>query len=147
MSQKGNYTNLASEYHVYSILHRLGVSAAITQGNKKAVDIIVERGGKALTIDVKGLQSTGDFIVNNPAQDSNHYIAFVYYKKGEFNNPHAIPEVFIVPSKDLEKPFKELDGKPLTVTRSGVVNVAYASLKKLSAKYQDNWQVFKETLG
>ena len=34
-------TNLAAEFHVLSMLHRLGADASLTLGNKKAVDIIV----------------------------------------------------------------------------------------------------------
>jgi hypothetical protein len=34
-------TNLAAEFYVLSMLHRLGADAALTLGNKKAVDIIV----------------------------------------------------------------------------------------------------------
>jgi hypothetical protein len=34
-------TNLAAEFYVLSILHRLGAEAALTLGNKKAVDINV----------------------------------------------------------------------------------------------------------
>jgi hypothetical protein len=33
-------TNLAAEFYVLSLLHRLGADAALTLGNKKAVDII-----------------------------------------------------------------------------------------------------------
>ncbi len=49
-------TNLASEFHVLSRLHRLGANAVLTLGNKKAVDIIVYGDdGMILTIDVKGV--------------------------------------------------------------------------------------------
>ena len=37
-------TNLASEFYVLSMVHRLGVDASLTLGNKKAVDIIVLNG-------------------------------------------------------------------------------------------------------
>ncbi len=37
-------TNLASEFYVLSMLHRLGADASLTLGNKKAVDIIVVQG-------------------------------------------------------------------------------------------------------
>ena len=50
-------TNLASEFYVLSMLHRLGANAALTLGNKKAVDIIVaNENGSTTTIDVKGLE-------------------------------------------------------------------------------------------
>ena len=49
-------TNLASEFYVLSVLHRLGAEANLTLGNKKAVDIvIVHAAGDAVTVDVKGL--------------------------------------------------------------------------------------------
>ena len=48
-------TNLAAEYYVLSCLHRLGLSAALTLGNKKGVDIMIARSaGDAATVEVKG---------------------------------------------------------------------------------------------
>ena len=46
----GNNTNLASEFLVLSILHRIGVNAVVTLSNKKAVDLVIE----FLTIDING---------------------------------------------------------------------------------------------
>ena len=43
----GYNTNLASEFHVLSVLHRLGATANLTLGNKKGVEIFV--GGEAGT--------------------------------------------------------------------------------------------------
>ena len=43
---------MAAEFHVLSVLHRLGLTATLTLGNKKSVDIVVVREtGKAVTID------------------------------------------------------------------------------------------------
>ncbi len=55
-----NYnTNLAAEFYVLSLLHRMGADANITLGNQKAVDIVVVRApGDAVTIDVKGLAAS-----------------------------------------------------------------------------------------
>ena len=39
----GYETNLASEFYILSVLHRLGVDATLTLGNKKSVDILVVR--------------------------------------------------------------------------------------------------------
>jgi len=61
MSQKGYDTNLASEFYVMFVLHRLGCNATITLGNKKAIDIVVTRGaGEAVTIDVKAVAGKTD---------------------------------------------------------------------------------------
>ena len=50
-------TNLASEYYVLACLHRLGIAAALTLGNKKGVDILVAReAGDAVTVEVKGVR-------------------------------------------------------------------------------------------
>src|ERR1700677_610119 len=50
---------LAAEFYVLSVLHRLGVDANLTLGNKKSVDIAAVRAaGDAITIDVKGLAGT-----------------------------------------------------------------------------------------
>ena len=59
-------TNLAAEFHVLSVLHRLGVEANLTLGNKKSVDIVVVRGaGDTITIDVKGLAGKTSFPIDN----------------------------------------------------------------------------------
>ena len=56
MSDQKYNTNLAAEFHVLSVLHRLGLDANIALGNKKSVDIVIVRdAGEAYTIDVKGL--------------------------------------------------------------------------------------------
>ena len=39
-------TNLAAEFFVLSTLHRLGADAALTLGNKKAVDIAIAQVGR-----------------------------------------------------------------------------------------------------
>lgn len=62
MRKDGYDTNLASEFHVISLLHRLGLEANLTLGNKKAVDIVVvRRAGDAITIDVKAVAEKYDW--------------------------------------------------------------------------------------
>ena len=39
-------TNLAAEFYVLSVLHRLGAEANLALGNKKSVDIVVVRGAR-----------------------------------------------------------------------------------------------------
>ena len=50
MGEKGHNTNLAAEFYVLSILYRLGINAHLTLGNKKFVDIVVEKEDKVITI-------------------------------------------------------------------------------------------------
>ncbi len=55
MREEGYNTNLASEFYVMSMLHRKKINAVLTLGNKKSVDIVIEKNGKVITLDVKGL--------------------------------------------------------------------------------------------
>lgn len=59
-------TNLAAEFYVLSVLHRLGAHATLTLGNKKSVDIAIVTGkGRALTVDVKGVAGPHDWPADN----------------------------------------------------------------------------------
>ena len=95
-------TNLAAEFYVLAVLHRLGMSATITLGNKKAVDIVVARdAGDAVTIDVKWLAGMTNWPVDNlKLGRKNHFIAFVTFL-GKISDPSVLPEVYIVPSEEV----------------------------------------------
>ncbi len=76
----GYDTNLASEFYVLSCLHRIGLTANLTLGNKKGVDIIVARkAGDAVTVEVKGTAKKYDWLVNNlsSANPDRHFVALV----------------------------------------------------------------------
>ena len=82
-------TNLASEFHVLSILHRLGLDAMLTLGNKKMVDIVVTNDlGDVITIDVKGIAKKYDWPADNirSPRQGKHFMALVSYE-GEIENP------------------------------------------------------------
>jgi hypothetical protein len=95
-------TNLAAEFHVLSVLHRLGMSATLTLGNKKSVDIVIARdAGDAFTVDVKGLAGTTNWPVDNLKEGrKRHFIAFVSFL-GKIGDPSVCPEVYIVPSEEV----------------------------------------------
>jgi hypothetical protein len=92
-------TNLASEFHVMSVLHRLGLDANLTLGNKKAVDIAVVRdAGDAVTIDVKAVAGKVDWLVGSatgPARP-RHFVVLLTYD-GTFNDPATLPRVWVFP--------------------------------------------------
>jgi hypothetical protein len=92
-------TNLAAEFYVLSMLHRLGADANLTLGNKKSVDIAVIRGkGSSVTIDVKGLAGkTGWPIDNLGAGNAKHFIVFVCFR-GKIQDPETAPLVWVMPS-------------------------------------------------
>lgn len=102
MSNQRYNTNLASEFYVLSALHRLGLDAVITLGNKKSVDLSVVRdAGDAVTVDVKGLAGkTGWPVDNATAVTPNHFLVFMCYY-GKIEDIEALPEVWVIPSTKL----------------------------------------------
>jgi hypothetical protein len=102
--KNGYNTNLAAEFFVLSMLHRLGADATLTLGNKKSVDIVVVCDeGKALTIDVKGLAGkTGWPIDNLPAPRLGHFIVLISFL-GKITDPSISPEAYVIPSSDIRK--------------------------------------------
>lgn len=100
----GYDTNLAAEFHVLSVLHRLGFTANLTLGNKKAVDVvIVSRKGAPCTMDVKGLAGITGWPIDNAREAaSSHFFAFVCYNQ-LIGDPWESPEVYIVPASRLKR--------------------------------------------
>lgn len=129
-------TGMASEFYVLSVLLRCGINANLTLGNQKKVDIIVNNKGVAMTIDVKGLKSSGDFIIGNyfeSKDDKNHFYIFVYYSN--FENVKENPELFVVPATEISAIVKE---------RESVNNVSIVSLReKYSKDFSDAVKIFK----
>jgi len=75
-------TNLASEYYVLATLYRLGFDAYITLGNKKSIDIILNLNDeKQITIDVKGLQGTTLFPLDNVDETMNKQNPLSYFSR------------------------------------------------------------------
>lgn len=116
-------TNLASEFHVLSILHRLGADAALTLGNKKTVDIFVVRpNGVSVTVDVKGVAGKFDWPADNirlPGK-KDHFLALVCYE-GRIGYPEESPSVWVIPSLKIESFVKKFRTRT-TVSRSLVKN-------------------------
>jgi hypothetical protein len=82
--RSGYDTNLASEFYVLSCLHRIGLTANLTLGNKKGVDIVVVRkAGDAVTVEVKGTAKKYDWVVNkltSPHPD-RHFVTLVSFPR------------------------------------------------------------------
>jgi hypothetical protein len=96
-------TNLASEFHVLSMLYRLGADAALSLGNKKAVDItVVNEGRTIVTIDVKGLEGRYDWPADNICLlgDPNHFYVLVSFE-GRMADPLSPPSAWIIPANEL----------------------------------------------
>lgn len=136
---KGYNTNLASEYYVLSALYRKGFEAFITLGNKKGIDIILNLDDKKqITIDVKGLQGTTLFPLDNVRENvdkPNHFIAFLSFLN-KMSDPSAVPEIYIVPHNNV----KELMYRNPKGNRKGI---NLSKLRTVGKKYLNNWDLLK----
>jgi len=99
VERQGYDTNLASEFFVMSVLHRLGVEAHLTLGNKKAVDIVVVRApGDTVTIDVKAVAGKTDWLVGNVTSEprEQHFVVLMTYD-GKFADLAVPPRAWVLP--------------------------------------------------
>lgn len=127
-------TNLAAEFYVLSMLHRLGADATLTLGNKKGVDIVVVRDtGDAVTIDVKGVAKRYDWPASNvqSPHPERHFIVLVSFE-GRIEDPSASPRCWVVPLRDLE-PYLHLYGTRLDVLRS--------SMQEHGRQFENAWSL------
>ena len=116
-------TNLASEFHVLSVLHRLGLDAMLTLGNKKMVDIVVtSEKGELITIDVKGIAKKYDWPADNIREPKRgkHFIILVSYE-GQIEAPTFTPNVWIIPSGKM-KGFEKQYATRKNISRPLIVN-------------------------
>jgi hypothetical protein len=131
----GKYdTNLASEFYVLSMLHRLGAEPSLTLANKKAVDIYVAAGNdEFITIDVKGVARAYDWPVSNlkGTKRKNHFYVLVCFE-GAIEDPSTIPSVWIVPCDAITRFIKPYKNR---------LNVSRALIKKNGQAYRDAWDL------
>jgi hypothetical protein len=131
-------TNLASEYYVLSMLYRKGLNAYLTLGNKKSVDIIIEKDdGRLLTIDVKGLAGKTCWPMDNFRKVSpTHFIVLVAYLN-KISDHNCLPECWIVPSTKIDNLlYKNPKGNRVVIDRYGK-----KGMLKQGLYYKDNWEL------
>lgn len=132
-----NYdTNLAAEYHVMSCLHRLGITASLTLGNKKGVDILVARdNGDTVTVEVKGVAKRYDWTLGTINRDelkrrNRHYFVLVTFNGNIADPQMPSPEVWVVPSPSLDPFIRDYENR---------TNVSRAEIVKAGADYKHAW--------
>jgi hypothetical protein len=104
----GQHSGLSSEFYILAILHRYNIDAHLTLGNNKAVDIIIRKNHRIVTIDVKSLQSNTVWLFGNkkPISNNNHYYVLVTYLN-KMRDLKKIPEVYVLKSSILNKIIKK----------------------------------------
>lgn len=135
-SGSGYNTNLAAEFHVLSVLHRRGLSASLTLGNRKAVDIVVESRGRLFTIDVKGMASRTNWPMDNfkikTDRRVRHFVALVTFHN-KIRNPSVLPSVFLVPAEKVSAFFYRNPKGNRQVIR-------YGRMRDDGQKYLEAWR-------
>jgi hypothetical protein len=129
-------THLASEFYVLSVLHRLGIDANLTLGNKKAVDIVIVRGvAETVTVDVKGLAGTTGWPADNlNVVSDEHFVVLVCYLN-RISDPSVIPESYVVPSISLRKlTYNAPGGRKL---------IRLSTMRKDGADFHNAWHLLK----
>src|SRR3990172_4245355 len=99
-------TNLAAEFYVLSCLHRFGLAANLTLGNKKGVDVVVVRdAGDAVTVEVKGVAKKYDWPADNLVTEhpDSHFVALVSFEGRIDEADMPAPRVWVVPFPEVEK--------------------------------------------
>lgn len=120
----GYDTNLAAEFYVLSCLHRIGLTANLTLGNKKGVDIVVARdAGDAVTVEVKGVARPYDWPANNLVSRNaeRHFVALVSFEGRIADQTMPPPRVWIVPFDEVEQ-FKRSYRSRVNVTRRAILD-------------------------
>ncbi len=129
----GSYdTNLASEFYVLSVLHRIGAEPSLTLANKKAIDIYVAISpDEFVTIDVKGVADKYDWPATNVRETKrkNHFYILVCFE-GSIQDPSTLPSVWIIPGNRISKFIKQYK------TRT---NISRALVKNEGSEYRDAW--------
>ena len=128
-------TNLAAEFYVLSCLHRLGLTANLTLGNKKGVDIVVVRDSSdAVTVEVKGIAKKYDWPANNLVTDrpNSHFVILVSFEGRIDESDMPPPRVWVLPFPQVER-FKRIYGSRTNVSR--------AAIRADGGKFENAWQL------
>lgn len=134
----GYDTSLAAEFYVLSCLHRIGLVANLTLGNKKGVDIIVARkAGDAVTIEVKGTAKKYDWVINNltSLNPNRHFVVLVSYEDRIGDPAMPAPRVWVLPFPDVEPFRRTYKGNMNTLSR--------AQILRDGKKYENAWNLIE----
>jgi len=131
-------TNLAAEFYILSCLHRLGISANLTLGNRKGVDIVVARdSGDVVTIDVKGIAKKYDWPADNlSARDPDRHFVVLVCFNGVIADPKMpSPDIWVIPYARI---------RPFIRNYATRINVSRAAITTGASKYKDAWYLIEK---
>ena len=115
----------------------MGITAALTLGNKKAVDILAVRSaGDFITVEVKGVAKHWDWPADNitTKNPKGHFVVLVSFEGRISERSMPTPKVWVIPFPDLKQFIKRY------VTRT---NVSRARISKMAEKFENAWHLIK----
>jgi hypothetical protein len=128
-------TNLSAEFWVLSALHRMGMDAQLTLGNKKSVDILVNISPKTVcTIDVKGLADSYDWPADNICifDNPNHFYILLTFE-GKISDLQVSPAVWIIPSNEIQQFIKQYRTRKV---------LSRSLIKSNASRFKNAWNYF-----
>jgi hypothetical protein len=120
-----NSTHLAGEYFVAAELYRLGYSVGMTIGNAKAIDVLVEKDGRMIPVQVKAIrdrQSVGWPMMKDRVRDNVVYVFVLLNQSG------TKPDYFIATGAEARSKVKQYKTR-------GIIDLT--TLR--SADFQERW--------
>jgi len=129
-------SSLASIHFVASQLFRLGYKVDIISKDKSEIDLSVidpkDPEKKAVTIEAKGLKNKTNWPLKPKLLCDTHYFALVGYNNN-FQNLSIMPEVFIIPSLEINPIISKWSGRP------EMTCINYRNIK--NSNYKEAWHL------
>lgn len=122
-------TGISSEFFVAGELARRDFNVTLTFGNTKAIDLLVEKNGKLIPIQVKGMQRTSS-ICWNVSLDKLKDPALIFVLVNLHADTFQQPEYFVLTAAEVKEHFKP--------TKSGRDYLDYNLAKRLGV--QNKWE-------
>ncbi len=138
--KKGYNTNMASEFFVLSCLHRVGIDACLTLGNKKSVDIVGWRPtGELVTIEVKAVAGKHDWFTGSAElyERGRMYVVLVSYS-GKIADTREMPQIWVLPGRVAASLVKKYN-RAFGITRK--------SVRERCPEFEHAWSVLLSDTG
>jgi hypothetical protein len=123
------HTGIASEFLVAGELARRGYNVTLTFGNTKGIDLLIEKNGKPIAVQVKGIQRDKSICWNISLAKIKDLKA-IYVLVNLHADTFESPEFFILTARETKKHFKS--------TKSGRDYLDYNLAKDLG--FKNKWQ-------
>ena len=119
-------TGIAGEFLVSGELARRGYNVTMTFGNTKAIDLLVERNGKLLGVQVKSIQRKKSICWNiNLTKLKDNKLMYVLVNLNADLLQDKNPEYFILTADEVRASFKSTDSGRDYLDYNHAVNLGY----------------------